>query len=119
MTKDAKLFFTFSVPVLAAGFAWVFGEAAIPSWAQSAPAQTSPAQTPPAQTSSQSVRAPSTAEKVVGGPYTVNVGPRSATVMWVVENGKATLRTTPDSVSKTIPRLRTEKIVMDGLKPGT
>jgi hypothetical protein len=30
-------------------------------------------------------------EKVVGGPYVVNVGPRSATVMWVVQTGEASL----------------------------
>jgi acid phosphatase type 7 len=62
---------------------------------------------------------PAASEKVVGGPYTVNVGPRSATVMWVVETGEASLGTEPGKAEKTVPVLRTEKASFTGLKRGT
>jgi 3',5'-cyclic AMP phosphodiesterase CpdA len=57
-------------------------------------------------------------EKIVGGPYTVNVGQRSATVMWVVESGQALLGTSPDNLDRARPVLRSEKIVFSGLRPG-
>ena len=41
------------------------------------------------------------ADKVVGGPYVVNVGPRSATVMWVVETSQASLGTAPGKADNT------------------
>jgi 3',5'-cyclic AMP phosphodiesterase CpdA len=43
-------------------------------------------------------------EKVVGGPWTVNVTETSATIAWVVQSG---------------PTLRTEKVFRSGLMPGT
>jgi acid phosphatase type 7 len=58
-------------------------------------------------------------EKVVGGPYVVNVGPRSATVMWVVQTGEASLGTEPNKADKTAPVLRAQKTAFLGLKPGT
>ena len=58
-------------------------------------------------------------EKVVGGPYVVNVGPRSATVMWVVQTGEASLGTEPNKADKTAPVLRAQKAAFLGLKPGT
>ncbi|MBZ5575105.1 MAG: metallophosphoesterase [Acidobacteriia bacterium] len=57
-------------------------------------------------------------EKVVGGPYAVNVGPRSATVMWVVQTGEASLGTEPGQADKTAPALRAEKTTFVGLKRG-
>jgi 3',5'-cyclic AMP phosphodiesterase CpdA len=58
-------------------------------------------------------------EKVVGGPYVVNAAPRSATVMWVVQTGQASLGTDLGKLDKTAPVLRAEKIEFYGLKPGT
>jgi hypothetical protein len=59
------------------------------------------------------------AEKVVGGPYAVNVGPRSATITWVVESGQVSVGTEPDKMSTIVPILRAEKILLTRLKPGT
>lgn len=61
----------------------------------------------------------SVGEKVVGGPYVVNVGPKSATVMWLVQTGEASLGTEPGKKEKTAPLLHAEKIELNGLKPGT
>ncbi|HUI80768.1 MAG TPA: metallophosphoesterase [Bryobacteraceae bacterium] len=58
-------------------------------------------------------------ETVVGGPYAVNVGPRSATVMWVVQTGVASLGTEPGKTDKTAPVLRAERTTFTGLKRGT
>jgi len=59
------------------------------------------------------------ADKVVGGPFTVHVGPRSATVAWVVESGSASLGTDPGKLDRTVPVLRAEKVTYTGLKPNT
>ena len=58
-------------------------------------------------------------EKLAGGPYVVNVGPRSATVVWLVESGQVTLGTAPGQAEKTAPVLRAEKATFTGLKAGT
>jgi hypothetical protein len=58
------------------------------------------------------------APKIVGGPYTVNAGQRSATVMWVVEAGQAAVGSASDKTEKTVPVLRAEKVVFSGLQPG-
>jgi hypothetical protein len=58
-------------------------------------------------------------DKIAGGPYAVNVGPRSATVVWVVESGQATVGTAPDKKDKSAPVLRAEKVSFSGLQPGT
>ena len=57
-------------------------------------------------------------EKVVGGPYVVNVGKRSATLMWVVQTGEVSLGTEPGKLDKTEPILRAEKIQYTGLLAG-
>jgi acid phosphatase type 7 len=57
-------------------------------------------------------------EKLVGGPYVVNVGQRSATVAWVVETGQVSLGTAPGQGEKTAPVLRSEKVSFTGLEPG-
>jgi hypothetical protein len=54
----------------------------------------------------------------VGGPYVVNAGQRSATVVWVVETGQASVGTAPDKLNKTLPVLRSEKVSLPGLQPG-
>ena len=59
------------------------------------------------------------ADKVVGGPFAVNVSARSATVVWIVETGQAVLTATGSGETHTAPRLRAEKVVFRGLKPGT
>jgi hypothetical protein len=59
------------------------------------------------------------ADKLAGGPYVVNVGPRSATVVWIVETGAATLGTEPGKTDKTAPVLRAEKATYTGLQPAT
>jgi acid phosphatase type 7 len=57
-------------------------------------------------------------DRLAGGPYVVNVGPRSATIAWVVETGQATLGSAPDSADKKAPVLRHEKVEFTGLEPG-
>src|SRR5579871_3808552 len=59
-----------------------------------------------------------TEEKVVGGPFVVNAGQRSATVAWVVQTGEVTAGTAPGKVEKSEPVLRTEHIELTGLFPG-
>jgi hypothetical protein len=93
-TRTTNLLLALSIPVLAG--VWMLSDGAGPATAQAAPA-----------------------EKVVGGPYAVNVGPRSATIMWVVESGEASLGLAQDKMSRTVPVLRAEKIILTGLRPGT
>ena len=57
-------------------------------------------------------------EKVVGGPYVVNVGKRTATLMWVVQTGEASLGTEAGTLDKTEPVLRAEKVEYTGLLAG-
>src|ERR1700722_6626188 len=96
VTITARLLFALSVPVIAWIAVWALGPGPKPVFAQEM-----------------------SAGKVVGGPYAVNVGPRSATVMWVVESGQASVGLAPDKMSQTVPILRAEKILLSGLKPGT
>ncbi|MBZ5725329.1 MAG: metallophosphoesterase [Acidobacteriia bacterium] len=58
-------------------------------------------------------------DKLVGGPYAIHVGPRSATVVWVVESSQTSIGTQPGRADKTNPALRAEKVSFTGLKPGT
>jgi len=58
------------------------------------------------------------ADKVVGGPYAVNVGPRSATVAWVVQTSEARLGTEPGKLTKAAPVLRVQKVAFSGLEAG-
>src|SRR5215472_107623 len=88
--------FVFSIPALAWVGIWALGAWAKPVVAE----EPSP-------------------ERVVGGPYAVNVGPRSATIMWIVERGQASVGLAPDKMSQAVPLLRAEKILLTGLKPGT
>src|SRR5882672_9044906 len=56
--------------------------------------------------------------KIVGGPYAVNVGPRSATVVWLVQTGEGAVGTEPGKMDKAVPILHAESITLTGLKPG-
>ena len=56
------------------------------------------------------------AQKMVGGPFVVNVSARNATVVWVVEDRQLTLQG-PDGAARTSPTLRTEKTTLTGLEP--
>jgi 3',5'-cyclic AMP phosphodiesterase CpdA len=57
-------------------------------------------------------------DKLVGGPYAVNVGQRSATVVWVVQSSDVTL--VPDGGAQPMiaPVLRSQKVTYSGLQPG-
>ncbi|HUJ19884.1 MAG TPA: metallophosphoesterase [Bryobacteraceae bacterium] len=57
-------------------------------------------------------------DKLVGGPYAVNVGPRSATVVWVFQTGQVTLHGDGAKPDMTAPVLRSEKVHFTGLEPG-
>jgi hypothetical protein len=57
-------------------------------------------------------------DKISGGPYAVNVGPRSATVAWVVESTRVVLGADPGKLEKSAPALRAEKVNFTGLEPG-
>lgn len=58
------------------------------------------------------------ADKLAGGPYVVNTGARSATVMWVMESAQATLGESPDKLDRKAPSLHAEKIAFTGLEAG-
>lgn len=59
------------------------------------------------------------AEKIVGGPVAVNVGPRRATITWVVETSEARLGKAPDKLERAAPGLRFQKVTYTGLEAGT
>ena len=56
-------------------------------------------------------------EKLAGGPYVVNAGPRSATVMWLVETARPSMGLDPSKFEKSAPALRSEKVTFTGLSP--
>jgi hypothetical protein len=58
------------------------------------------------------------ADRIAGGPFVVNVGPRSATIVWVVQTDALTL-TPPSGPPRISPSLRVEKTTMTGLQPNT
>jgi len=57
--------------------------------------------------------------RLAGGPYTINATQRSATVMWVVESGRASIGAEPGKPDVTASSLETRKVTFTGLKPGT
>ena len=59
------------------------------------------------------------ADKMVGGPYVINVSQKTATVAWLVQTDEAKLGTAPDLLDKAAPALQFKKISYTGLKPGT
>lgn len=59
------------------------------------------------------------AEKIAGGPMVVNLKGRSATLVWVTQDGEAKFGATPDSLDKTSPDLKVHQTSLSGLKAGT
>ncbi len=59
------------------------------------------------------------ADTLAGGPYVVNVGPRSATVAWLIQSSEAKLGVKPGDLSRSAPVLHVEKVNYAGLQPGT
>lgn len=59
----------------------------------------------------------SSGDKVVGGPYVVNVTPTSATVMFLVQEGEISIGSAPSTLDRTMPLLRAERITFTGLAP--
>lgn len=59
------------------------------------------------------------AEKLAGGPFVVNVSPRKATVVWVVQTSEAKLGKAPDQLTTVSPTLKTERVTFTGLSAGT
>ena len=59
------------------------------------------------------------AETLVGGPFVVNVGPKTATVSWVVQTSEVKLGTAPDKLTTLAPVLQSRKVTYAGLKPGS
>jgi hypothetical protein len=57
-------------------------------------------------------------DKLAGGPYVVNVGPRSATVVWLVQTSQVSLRPSAGNSEMNAPVLRAEKVSFTGLEPG-
>jgi hypothetical protein len=58
------------------------------------------------------------ADKVVGGPFVVNVTARTATVAWIVQTDDATMKTADGSEVHSAPVLRPESVQFTGLKAG-
>jgi len=58
-------------------------------------------------------------DKIIGGPYVVNVTQRSATFMWVVQTGQVTATSEPGKIEKSAPVLRAQSTALTALKPGT
>jgi 3',5'-cyclic AMP phosphodiesterase CpdA len=57
-------------------------------------------------------------DKLVGGPYTVNVTQNSATVIWVMQSGQASLGATQGRLDRTSPVLHTERVSYADLDAG-
>ena len=58
------------------------------------------------------------ADRIAGGPFVVNVGPKTATIVWVVQTDALTLmpKVGPARIS---PSLHVEKTTVTGLQPNT
>jgi hypothetical protein len=56
--------------------------------------------------------------KVVGGPYVVNVTARTATIMWLVQSGQATVQPA-GGAAKISPSFQVEKTTLVNLTPNT
>ncbi|QOY90384.1 metallophosphoesterase family protein [Paludibaculum fermentans] len=59
------------------------------------------------------------AQEVVGGPAVVNLGPRTATVIWLVSDSQSTLGESPSGLSLSARTVQVRKTVYTGLKAGT
>lgn len=59
------------------------------------------------------------AEEVLAGPAVVNLGPRTATVIWLVSDARTTLGESADQLSRVAKTVQVRKSVYTGLKLGT
>jgi hypothetical protein len=59
------------------------------------------------------------ADKVIGGPFTVNVTTRSATVVWIVQSDELILHPPGGVEGRYSPSFRAEKTTLASLQPGT
>ncbi len=59
------------------------------------------------------------AEKIIGGPFTVNVTTRSATVVWIVQSDELILHPPGGVEGRYSPSFRVEKTTLASLQPGT
>lgn len=59
------------------------------------------------------------ADKIVGGPFTVNVTTRSATVVWIVQSNELILQPPGGVEGRYSPVFRVEKTTLASLQPGT
>ena len=59
------------------------------------------------------------AGKLVGGPFTVNVTTRAATVVWIVQSDELILRPPAGVEGRYSPAFQVEKTTLTGLQPGT
>jgi hypothetical protein len=59
------------------------------------------------------------ASRIVGGPFTVNVTARSATVVWIVQNDELILRPPGGVEGRYSPSFHVEKTTLTGLQAGT
>ena len=59
------------------------------------------------------------AQKIAGGPLVVNVGTRTATVVWLVEDDRVTLQPSAGGATRTTPAFRVEKTTFTALQPNT
>src|SRR5262249_55165160 len=57
--------------------------------------------------------------KIVGGPFTVGVTQRTATMVWIVQSDEMTLRSETGTATLTSPSLRVERTTFTGLQPNT
>jgi acid phosphatase type 7 len=57
-------------------------------------------------------------DKVVGGPFVVNVGPKTATVAWLVQGSEVKLGAAPNQLTRPALSLHSEKVTYTGLEPG-
>jgi 3',5'-cyclic AMP phosphodiesterase CpdA len=61
----------------------------------------------------------SAAGKIAGGPFTVNVTSRTATVVWIVQSDELILRPPGGVEGRYSPSFQVEKTTLTGLQPGT
>jgi len=59
------------------------------------------------------------AGKIVGGPFTVNVGAKNATVVWIVQTDELLLHPPTGVEGRSSPSFHVEKTTLTGLQPGT
>jgi acid phosphatase type 7 len=58
-------------------------------------------------------------QKIVGGPFAVNVTARTGTVVWIVQSDEGTIHPAAGGAAKSAPSLHVEKTTFTGLQPGT